>query len=220
MKINAIVTGTTGMVGEGVLHECLAHPNVERILLLSRRPTGVRNPKVQELLHADFLNLTPAEAQLAGYNACLFCLGISSLGVAPPEYERMTYDLTLHVAQTLARLNPDMTFCYVSGAGTDSTEQGRSRWARVKGRTENALLKLPFRHAYMFRPGFLKPTAGLRRTGRLYTYLGWLYPVLQRFFPATASTLQELGQAMINAVLVGYPKPVLEVSDIVALAHK
>ena len=218
MKIKAIITGATGMVGEGVLHECLQHPDVEQVLIINRKPGGVSHPKLSEIVHADFMNLTPIENQLGGYNACFFCLGVSSVGMKEPEYRRLTYDLTLHVAQTLAKLNPDMVFGYISGAGTDSTEQGSSMWARVKGATENALMRLPFKSAYMFRPGFIKPTQGLKNTLVYYKYISWLYPIGRALYPAGFSTMQELALAMINSVRIGYEKPVLEVKDIVKLA--
>ncbi|MBC8082595.1 MAG: NAD-dependent epimerase/dehydratase family protein [Hymenobacter sp.] len=220
MKIRAILTGATGMVGEGVLLECLLDPDVEHILLLSRRPSGVAHPKVRELLHADLQDLSAIENQLTGYNACFFCAGISSVGITKGQYEHVTYDLTLHVAETLARRNPTLTFTYVSGAGTDSRGQSRFHWARVKGRTENALLALPFVRAYMFRPGYLHPTPGQHYALKMYQFLGFLYPLLRRLAPARISTLRELGQAMLAAVRVGYPKPVLEVLDIVALAAR
>ncbi len=171
------------------------------------------------MLHADFQHLKAIEAQLTGYNACFYCAGISSLGVSKEEYERITYDTTLAVAHTLLRLNPDLVFCYVTGAGTDSTGQGRSHWARTKGRTENALLLLPFRRAYMFRPGFMRPSPGQRNVLKMYKYLNWLYPTARRLAVNYVSTLQEVGLAMIKAVQEGYPKPVLEVREIVALAH-
>jgi uncharacterized protein YbjT (DUF2867 family) len=218
MKINPIVTGATGMVGEGVLHECLLHPDVERVLVINRKPCGVIHPKLKEIVHSDFHDLSPIEDQLSPYDACFFCLGVSSVGMKEPEYHRLTYDLTLHMAETLVRLNPGMTFCYISGAGTDSTEKGRSMWARVKGKTENHLMKLPFKQAYMFRPAYIQPTKGLKNTLRPYAYLSWLYPVLRRFFPGAACTLREIGLAMIHAAQKGYGKPVLEVRDIVALA--
>ncbi|MFC7669389.1 epimerase [Hymenobacter humi] len=154
-----------------------------------------------------------------GYNACFYCAGISSLGISKEGYVHFTHDTTLAVAQKLARLNPNMVFCYVTGAGTDSTERGRSHWARVKGQTENELLRLPFRAAYMFRPGFMRPTPGQRHAQKAYKYLDWLYPILRRLMPKYVSTMQEVGTAMLKAVKQGYPKPVLEVPDIVALAH-
>lgn len=219
MKIRAILTGATGMVGAGVLHECLQNPAVEHILVLSRKASGIRHPKITELLHADWQQLGPVEDQLTGYNACFFCAGISSVGISRAEYERITHDLTLSVAHTLLRQNPDLTFGYVTGAGTDRSEQGRSHWARTKGRTENALLALPFRAAYMFRPGYLHPTPGQPNVLRAYRYLSWLYPVIRRLMPAYASTIRELALAMISAANSGYARPVLEVRDIVALAH-
>ena len=219
MSIRAILTGATGMVGAGVLHECLQNPAVEHILVLSRKPSGVRHPKVTELLHADLQQLGPIESQLTGYSACFFCAGISSVGVSKEEYERITHDLTLDFAQTLLRLNPAMTFTYVTGAGTDSTEQGRSHWARVKGRTENELLALPFRHAFMFRPGYMHPTPGQANVPGAYRYFSWLYPIARTLTPGFVSTMQELALAMIKSVSTGYPRRVLEVRDIVALAH-
>ncbi len=208
------------MVGEGVLHEALNHPDVERVLVINRKPSGVSNPKLTEIIHANFLDLSPIKEQLKPYNACYFCLGVSSVGMNEKEYTRMTYDLTMHMAETLVALNPDMTFCYVSGAGTDSTEQGRSMWARVKGKTENRLLNLGFKAAYMFRPGYMHPTPGLKNTLSYYRYLGWLYPVVRALFPNFVSTLAELGQAMINVTEKGYSKPILEVKDIIATVSK
>ncbi|MFD2574275.1 NAD-dependent epimerase/dehydratase family protein [Spirosoma soli] len=218
MKIKAIITGATGMVGEGVLHECLQHPDVEQILVINRKPGGVSHPKLKEIIHSDFFNLSPIENQLTGYNVCFFCLGVSSVGMKEDDYRRLTYDLTLHVADTLARLNPDMTFEYVSGAGTDSTEQGRVMWARVKGTTENHLMRLPFKKAYMFRPGFLLATEGAKNVKSYYKFITWIYPLGRMIFPAGFSTLQELAQAMIKAATQGYEKPVLEVKDVVKLA--
>lgn len=219
MKIRAIITGATGMVGEGVLLECLQDPDVEQVLVINRKPGGVSpRPKLREIIHTDFLDLTPIGSQLTGYNACFFCLGVSSVGMDEATYRRMTYDLTLHAAQLLAKLNPDMTCCYVSGAGTDSTEQGRLMWARVKGKTENDLLKVPFKKAYMFRPGFMLATKGQKNVKSYYKFLTWLYPIGRVLYPAGFSTLQELAQAMIKSVKKGYPKPVLEVKDFVQLA--
>lgn len=220
MKINAIVTGATGMVGEGVLHECLLHPDMEQVLVINRKPSGVSHPKLKEIIHKDFFNLAPIEKQLSGYNACFFCLGVSSVGMKEAEYKHLTYDLTLNVASLLAKLNPDMTFCYVSGSGTDSTEQGRSMWARVKGATENALMRLPFKKAYMFRPGFMKATPGLKNTLAFYKYIAWLYPLGRALFPGGFSTLKELGLGMINAATIGSEKQILEVKDFVAFAKR
>jgi len=218
-KVKAIITGVTGMVGEGVLHECLLHPQVEAVLVINRKPCGVVHPKLKEIIHADFFDLSAIESQLSGYNACFFCLGVSSVGMKEPEYYKITYTLTLNVAKTLSKLNSDMTFCYVSGGGTDSTEKGRSMWARVKGKTENDLLKLPFKQVYNFRPGYMHPTPGLKNTLPYYKYFTWLYPVVRTIFPQFVTTLAELGQAMINTVFIGYYKPILDVKDIVKLAH-
>lgn len=220
MKIRAIITGATGMVGEGVLHECLLHPDVEAVLVINRRPCNVVHPKLTEIIHKDFYDLGSIEASLQGYNACFFCLGVTSIGLNEEQYHRLTYDLTMNVANVLARLNPDMIFCYVSGSGTDSTEKGRSMWARVKGKTENHLIQLPFKKAYMFRPGFMRPTPGLKNTLKGYAAFTWLYPVLRKLFPGFVSTLGEVGIAMIKSVSRGYEKQVLEVRDIVALAKR
>ena len=160
------------MVGEGVLNECLEHNNVEQVLVINRRPCGITHPKLKEIIHADFYDLSPLEKQLVNYNACFFCLGVSSVGMKEKEFYRLTYTLTMHVAQTLPKLNPGMTFCYISGAGTDSTEKGRVMWARVKGKTENDLMKLPFRRVYNFRPVVLQPTKGSKNTLPYYKYFG------------------------------------------------
>ncbi len=219
-KIKAIITGTTGMVGEGVLHECLQHDDVEQVLVINRRPCGVTHPKLKEIIHADFHNLFPLQEQLSGYNACYFCLGVSSVGLKEPAYYRLTYTLTMHIAELLVKQNEDMTFCYISGAGTDSTEKGRMMWARVKGKTENDLMKLPFKQVYNFRPGVIEPTKGLKNTLPYYKYFGWLLPVIKIIGPNYISSLQEIGLAMIHAVTKGYNKQVLEVKDIKLLAGK
>jgi uncharacterized protein YbjT (DUF2867 family) len=217
VKIKAIITGATGMVGEGVLIECLDHPDVERIVVVNRKPGGVSHAKLREIIHADFFDLAPIAEQLTGFNACFFCLGVSSVGMSKEEYTHITYDLTLNVAQLLAKSNPEMTFCYVTGAGTDSGEQGRVAWARVKGATENALMRL-FKHAYMFRPAFMKATPGQKNIKSYYKFFEWLYPIGRALYPAGFCTLQEVGLAMINVVGKGYPKRILGVMDIVELA--
>jgi nucleoside-diphosphate-sugar epimerase len=221
MKIKTIITGATGMVGEGVLLECLNHPDVEQVVVINRKPGGVSHPKLREIIHSDFFNLAPAaeaiEQQSIGFNACFFCLGVSSVGMSQEEYKHVTHDLTLNFAQMLARLNPEMTFCYITGAGTDSSEQGRTAWARTKGATENALMRL-FKQAYMFRPAFMKAVAGQKNVKSYYKFFAWLYPIGRALYPAGFCTLQEVGQAMINAVSKGYPKKILEVKDIVELA--
>jgi uncharacterized protein YbjT (DUF2867 family) len=218
MTVKAIITGATGMVGEGVLLECLDHPEVEQVLVINRKPGGVSHPKLHEVIHADFFDLAPIESRLVGYDACFFCLGVSSVGMNEADYKHITYDLTLNVGRLLAKHNPEMTFCYVTGVGTDSSEQGRVAWARVKGATENALMRL-FKHSYMFRPGFLKAEAGQRNVKSYYRLLAWLYPVGRALYPAGFCTLQEVGRAMINAASRGYPAQILEVKDIVKLAH-
>lgn len=218
-KIKTIITGATGMVGEGVLHECLNHPDVEQILVINRKHCGVTNSKLKEIIHSNFFDISPIEAPLFGFNTCFFCLGVSSIGMKEPEFTRLTYTLTMHVAQTLSKLNPDMTFCYISGAGTDSTEKGRMMWARIKGKTENDLMKLPFKKVYNFRPGVLKPTKGLKNTLSFYKYLGWLLPIIKLFAPKYITTLQQLGTAMINAALFGYEKQIIEVKDIHVLSR-
>ncbi len=205
------------MVGEGVLLACLKAPDVEQVLVINRKPGGVSHPKLRELIHADFFNLLPIEQQLTGFDACFFCLGVSSVGMSKEEYRRITYDLTLNVAQLLAKLNPATTFCYVTGAGTDSSEQGSVAWARVKGATENALMRL-FKHAYMFRPGFMKATPGQNNVKSYYKFIAWLYPIGRSLYPAGFCTLQEVGLAMIKVAVYGYRKQILEVKDIVALA--
>ncbi len=219
-KIRAIITGSTGMVGEGVLHECLLSPQVEAVLVINRNPCGVVHPKLKEVILKDFSNFSAIQTEVAGYNSCYFCLGISSVGISPDDYYKMTYTLTLDVARILSKVNPGMVFCYVSGAGTDSTEKGRTRWARVKGKTENDLMKLPFKHVYAFRPGYIHPTPGLKRTNPYYKYITWFYPVGKAIFPGMVSTLAEIGQAMIYVGNHDYEKKVLEVKDIVALAHR
>jgi uncharacterized protein YbjT (DUF2867 family) len=217
-EIRAIITGTTGMVGEGVLHECLLNPQVTDVLIINRRPSGIAHPKLKEIIQADFFDMEAIAEQLAGYNACFFCLGVSSVGMKEPVYTYLTYNLTLYVAGVLSKQNPDMTFCYVSGAGTDSSEKGRSMWARVKGRTENDLLKLPFKHMFAFRPGYMHPTKGLKNVHDYYKYLRWLYPVGRTFFPGAFCSLRELGQAMIHVAQEGNNKPILEGRDIIRRA--
>jgi uncharacterized protein YbjT (DUF2867 family) len=219
MKINTIITGATGMVGEGVLHECLLHSEVESVLVINRRPCSVKHDKLKEIIHEDFLNLSSVEDQLKGYNACYFCAGVSSIGKKEDEYRRITYDLTMNFAKTLLKLNPDMTFCYVSGSGTDSTEKGRIMWARVKGKTENDLMKLPFKDACMFRPGYIQPTKGLKNSYRIYKVLAPIYPFIKLIFSNYATTLREIGLAMINVTLYSSEKKLLECKDIIRCSN-
>ncbi len=216
MKV--ILFGGTGMVGQGVLRECLLDPGVENVLAVGRIATGQRHEKLQEIVQPDLSGLSASEARLSGYDACFFCLGVSSAGMSEQEYRRVTYDLTISTAETLARLNPAMTFIYVSGAGTDSTERGRSMWARVKGQTENALLRMPFKAAYMFRPAYIQPLHGIRTKTPLYrafyAMLKPLYPLWKLLLPKYVTTTECVGRAMIEVARRGAPKRVLESQDI------
>lgn len=218
MKINVIITGTTGMVGEGVLIEALSHPEVEKVLVVNRKPCGVSHPKLKEVIHNDFFDIAPIADQLKGYNSCFFCLGVTSVGIDKFEYYRLTYTLTMHFAGVLSEINPDMIFCYISGAGTDSTEKGRLNWARVKGKTENDLMKLSFKKVFAFRPGFLEPTEGMKNVHSYYKKMAFLMPVMKFLIPNKYSTLKDIGLAMIVSVTRGYEKQILEVSDIKKLA--
>jgi hypothetical protein len=219
-KIRAIITATTGMVGEGVLHMCLQDPDVEAVLIINRKPCGVVHPKLKEILHRDFFDLSPIADQLKGYNACFFCLGVSSIGMKEEEYYKMTYTLTLHFAETLSKMGHDLCFCYVSGKSTDSSEKGKSMWARVKGKTENDLMKLPFKKVVAFRPGFMKLIKGLKNKQKIYTWIGWMYPIGRALSPGAFCTLKEVGLAMINAVNIPEDRKVLEGKDIIALAKQ
>lgn len=220
MKV--ILFGATGMVGQGVLRECLLDPDVERVLAIGRSSTGQKHEKLRELTHGNFLDFSSVEGELTSYDACFFCLGISSAGMTEQDYHRVTYDYAMAAAQTLVRLNPGMTFIYVSGAGTDSTEQGRTMWARVKGKAENALLRLPFKASYMFRPAFIQPLHGITSKTKLYrvlyTVVGPLYPVWKALFPKYVTTTEQVGRAMLRVAKQGAPQRVLENWDINALA--
>ena len=216
MKV--ILFGGSGMVGQGVLRECLIDPGVEAVLSVGRSPLGVADPKLRELLHKDFTDYSAVESQLAGYDACFFCLGVSSIGMDAERYRHLTYDLTMTAARTLARLNPGMVFTYVTGRGTDSTEQGSLMWARVKGKTENDLLKLPFKAAYMFRPAGIQPLHGVRsKTGwinAVYAVTAPLLAYMVRATPNHMTTSERVGRAMIKVARDGYPRPILESADI------
>ena len=209
------------MVGQGVLRECLLDSDVQSVLSIGRSATGRRDPKLRELVHRDFLDFSAAENELSGFDACFFCLGVSSVGMKEADYRRVTYDFTMAAARALARLNPGMTFVYVSGTGTDSSERGRTMWARVKGQTENALLALPFKAAYMFRPGLIEPH-GIKSKAKLvrisYAVLGPLLPLLKAAFPKYVTTTERMGLAMLAAAKRGAPKRVLETADINQLA--
>lgn len=219
MEINAIITGTTGMVGKAVLLECLEHPNIKSVLVVNRKTIGVEHPKLKEIIHTDFFDLKPIANELKGYNACFFCLGVSSMGMNEEQYHKYTYDLTVHFAAVVKAQNAELTFNYVSGAGTDSTEKGKVMWARVKGKTENKISSL-FKNAYLFRPGAILPEKGVKSKVKTYNVL---YVLMKPFFPllrkmSSITTSSRLGQAMINSVLKGYEKKHLENVDINALA--
>jgi uncharacterized protein YbjT (DUF2867 family) len=215
--MNVLIFGATGMVGQGVLRECLLAPDVRKVQVVGRSATGVQNPKLREVVQKDLFHYAN-EADFAGFDACFFCLGVSSVGMKEPDYERVTYGITLAAAEVLSRLNQGMTFIYVSGVGTDSSEQGRTMWGRVKGRTENALLRLPFQDAYMFRPGAIEPLHGARSKTRLYqafyVVLKPLLAGLRALFPDVILTTEQIGLAMLNARRRGAPKRVLEPRDI------
>lgn len=217
--LRTIVFGATGMVGEGVLRICLDHPDVESVLSISRSSAGMAHPKLSELIHKDFFDWSAVEGRLKGYQACFFCLGVSSIGMKEDEYRRITYDLTIAAARTLVRNNPGMTFCYVSGADTDSSEQGKRMWARVKGKTENDLAKLPFKAAYAFRPGFIKPIKGQKKAFKMSKALGAIYPVLKLLSGKYVCTLEDIGRAMIVVSTKGYSRTILECEDITLLGE-
>jgi len=213
-----MIFGATGMVGQGVLRECLLASDVERVLIVGRTASGIAHAKLRELRVPDLTDYSAVEADLSGFDACFFCLGVSSAGMSEAQYTRITYDLTLAAAEVLARLNPQMTFVYVSGVGTDSSERGSIMWARVKGRTENALRRLPFKASYMFRPGVIQPMHGARSKTRVYavTYMlvGWLLPLLRAVSPRRFLTTELVGQAMLAVARRGAPQVVLEPGDI------
>jgi hypothetical protein len=216
MKI--ILFGASGMVGQGVLRECLFDSDVEEVLVISRTPLDRQNAKLHDLVHKDFFDFSAVENDLRGYDACFFCLGVTSAGMTEANYRRVTYDITLAAAQTLAKANPAMTFIYVSGLGTDSTEKGRTMWARVKGQTENALLRLPFKAAYMFRPGYIQPLHGIKSKTNwyrlMYAVVVPIYPLLRSLFPKYVTTTEEIGRAMLEVAKNGNPDRILESKDI------
>ena len=217
MKTKIILTGATGMVGEGVLLGCFAHPDVEKVLVIGRRTCGVTHPKLEEVLYNDFMDLSPIAEKFKGYCSCFFCAGVSSVGKKEDEYYKLTYYMTTHFAKTFIEQNPvvKLSFCYVSGSGTDSTEKGKTMWARVKGKTENTLIKMFPEGAYMFRPGYMKPVKGQKNVKRFY--FGWqvFYPIMKFLMPKFTCTLAEVGRAMINCAAKGYSKNILEVKDII-----
>ncbi|WP_091393622.1 Rossmann-fold NAD(P)-binding domain-containing protein [Arachidicoccus rhizosphaerae] len=212
--IRAIITGATGMVGEGVLNTCLENSDVEAVLVVSRRPTGISHPKLKEIIHQDFFDCSGIAGQLDGYNACFFCLGVTSLGKTEAAYHKLTYELTLQFAKTLCLINKNMTFCYISGKGTDRSAKSAIMWSRVKGITERDLDRLPFSKVFCFRPSIIIPTPGNRHTLKIYHYFSWLFPLLSKCFPASFCTLKELSQAMVNAVNLPIDRAIYEVADI------
>jgi uncharacterized protein YbjT (DUF2867 family) len=220
--MRVILFGASGMVGQGVLRECLLDPDVQAVLSIGRSATGQTHAKLRELAHADFTDFAPLAGELTGYDACFFCLGISSAGMKEAEYRHITYDFTLAAAQVLAQQDPEMTFIYVSGTGTDSTEKGRTMWARVKGETENALLRLPFKAAYMFRPGAIQPLHGITSKTRLYraayVVMAPLWPLLRALFPRSTITTEQVGRAMLAVAKRGADKQLIENVDIARLA--
>lgn len=222
MKV--ILFGATGMVGQGVLRECLLDPDVESVLAIVRNPGLPQHDKLREIVHQDVSDLSPIEVRLSGFVACFFCLGVSAVGMKEEAYRRFTYDLTVSVARTLAKLNPAMTFIYVSGAGTDSTERGRLMWARIKGRTENTLLQMPFKAVYLFRPAYIQPLHGVRTKtrwyGAAYTVMRPLYPLWKMLFPNYVTTTECVGRAMLNVTKRGSPNPILENRDINRMCAK
>lgn len=222
--LSVILFGASGMVGQGVLRQCLLDAGVARVLAVGRSASGAQHPKLRDLVRADLFDYTGADAELSGYDACFFCLGVSAAGLSEAAYSRITFDLTFAAAQTLSRLNPGMTFIYISGAGTDSSERGRTMWARVKGRTENALLRLPFKAAFMLRPAGIQPMHGERSKTALYRAFYRLsrplLPLMRRVVPQWLTTTEELGRLMIHLARSGAPKPVLESRDIASLAAR
>ena len=219
--MNVLILGASGMVGQGVLRECLLDAKVAQVVTLGRTATGQSHQKLREIVHADLFDLSAREDELSGLDACFYSLGASAAGLSETEYARINYDITLAVAKTLARLNPSMTFVYVSGSGTDSSERGRVMWARVKGRTENALMRLPFKAAYMLRPGLIVPMHGVRSKTKLYrvsyTVMTPLLPLLKALFPRSIITTEQLGRGMLRLARSGYSKRVLETADLAAL---
>jgi uncharacterized protein YbjT (DUF2867 family) len=221
--VKVILLGATGMVGQGALRECLLDPEVDRVLAIGRNATVEQHKKLHAIVSHDLSDLSAMEGKLSGYDACLFCLGVSAAGMQEEAYRRVTYDLAISIASTLAKLNPTMTFIYVSGAGTDASERGRMMWARVKGKTENALLQMPFKAVYMFRPGYIQPLHGVRTKtrwyGTVYAILGPLYPLWKLLFPKYVTTTECVGRAMLNVAKRGALKSVLENQDINAICR-
>jgi uncharacterized protein YbjT (DUF2867 family) len=219
--MNILLFGATGMVGQGILRECLLDQEIEKVLAIGRKASGHQHEKLQELVHKNLFDYQGLEKDLSGFDACFFCLGVTSAGMSEDDYRSVTYDLTLAAAKALLKLNPGMTFIYASGAGADSTESSRSMWARVRGQTENALLRLPFKSVYVFRPAVIQPLHGITSRTRsyriLYVLLKPVFPLLRGMLPKYVTTTVQIGQAMLAVVKHGYSKPVLESADINAV---
>jgi uncharacterized protein YbjT (DUF2867 family) len=223
MGLNIIITGSTGMIGKGVLLECLESDDIESILIINRRSLDFTHPKIKEIVHKDFLDLSSIEKKLKGYQACFFCLGVSAVGMSEAEYSRITFGITLKFAETVLKMNPEITFNYISGQGTDSSENGKMMWARVKGKTENALLALPFERAYMFRPGLIQPMKGIRSSSKMYNLMYVIfkpfYPLLKAVSPNYVTSTVQVGKAMVRSVTEGPEKNILNIRDINHLAR-
>ena len=219
-KLKVLVTGSTGMVGEGILQVCLQHPAIEMVVALNRRTVGFSHPKLTEILLPDFHQLKSVEEQLKGLDACYHCMGISSLGIDEATYKDTTYTLTILLGETFSRLNPGSIFCYVSGAGTDATETAKMSWARLKGRTENELSQMPFKAVYRYRPGFIKPLSGAVHVQPFYKYIGWMFPIGKALFPDGFSTIEEIGRSMIQVAVQEEDKKTLAGKDIRYISEK
>ena len=217
-----ITTGATGMVGKGVLLECLDHNEIDEVLVIGRNPVNIKHPKLKELIHKDFTDFSPVKSQLKDYDACFFSLGISAAGLNEEQYTRITYEYTMSLAKTLYENNPEMTFNYVSGQGTDISEKGKMMWARVKGKTENDLLQIGFKQAFMFRPGMIIPLRGIKSRTKsyqfMYDYFLWLVKIIKTISPNSLVNTSQIGMAMINSMLKGYPENVIKPKDILILS--
>jgi len=220
VEIKAIIFGATGHIGQGVLLESLESPHLSSVLVIGRKSCGRKHNKLKEIIHTNFLDYSDIENELTGYNACFYCLGVSSVGMTAEQYHLITYDYTVAAAKILSRQNPEMTFCFISGAGTDDTMKSRMMWARVKGNAENSLKKVPFKNLYLMRPAYIQPVKGVQARLTMYKILGPLFPLLKFLFPNLVTTSEEVGLAMINAVLFGYEKQTLENRDMIRLANK
>lgn len=220
MGLKVIVTGATGMVGEGIMQVCLNSDKIEQVLVINRRSDGVNHPKLKEVILTDFMQLNQIEQELQGYDACFHCMGVSSVGADMTEYKRITQDISLKLGDICSRHNPRLTFVYVSGGGTDESETSKMEWARIKGRTENELAKMPFRNFYAYRPGFIKPFKGLKHSHKFYQYINWIFPVGKFLAPNVFNTMQELGESMIQLCLHPINKTIIKGKDISQLANQ